>query len=104
MQPNNTYIYNKMLSHIGCVEINTAYSGNDINKIPEQDAITESLCQKACQRDIECEWWTLDLFSWDSTENGCHLQSRKDSTKRSVRFGAVSGPRSCRECFSNFQC
>ena len=96
---DHEYIYKEILSPTGCVEINMAYFGNEINKIPEQGAITETLCQKACQRDIECEWWTLDLFSWNSTENGCHLKSKKDSTKRMVRFGAVSGPRLCREYF-----
>ena len=99
MQTNNKYICNKILSHTGCVEINTAYSGNDINKIPDPDAITEKLCQKACQRDIECEWWTLDLFSWNPTEKGCHLKMKRDSTKRRVQFGAVSGPKICREYF-----
>ena len=101
MYTDNKYLYNEISSHIGCVEINTAYSGKDLNQIPESDASTEILCQKACQRDIECEWWTLDLFSWNSTENGCNLKSKKDSTKRSVRYGAVSGPRFCREYFRN---
>ena len=92
-------IYIEIVLYIGCVETNTAYPGSDINDIPEQDAITENLCQKACQRNMDCVWWTLDLFSWNSTEKGCYLKGEKDSTKRSVRFGAVSGPKRCREYF-----
>ena len=56
-------------------------------------ANTEQLCQESCQQHPDCNWWSLDLTTWN--RYGCWLKSRKDSEKKKTRMGTIFGPKFC---------
>ena len=58
-----------------------------------KSANTEKSCQTECQRMSQCNWWTLNAYTWD--KYGCWLKTEKDSLEKKTIKGATFGPKFC---------
>ena len=58
-------------------------------------AYTDRLCQQSCQKHPDCNWWSLDLVTWN--RYGCWLKTKKDTENKDVKIGSVFGPKYCRK-------
>ena len=93
-----TFLFQDRLSFLfklGCTEANTDYTENDIYDTADKNANTERLCQEACQRHPQCNWWMLDVYTWN--KYGCWLKTEKDLSKKKTNKGRTFGPRFCRK-------
>ena len=76
-----------------CVEINVDYSGYNIYQVGDPKANTEQLCQQSCVHHPDCDWWSLDLITWN--KYGCWLKSKKSIENKESRIGTTFGPKFC---------
>ena len=76
-----------------CVELNVEYRGSNIYQIADPVSNTENLCQKSCQQHPDCDWWSLDLFTWN--RYGCWLKSDKNEDDKEIKQGVIFGPKFC---------
>ena len=69
------------------------YPGYNIYREPDEMANTEELCQQLCQRNVECFWWSLDLYTKE--RYGCMLKTRKSVERQEHKHGVMFGPKFC---------
>ena len=78
---------------LGCVELNTDYIGNNIYTKADVLSNTEQLCQKSCQKHPECNWWSLDAYTWN--KYGCWLKMKRELNHKQIKPGVTFGPKFC---------
>ena len=73
----------------------TTYVGAPVqgNKNPINDIKSAKDCQKECQNDNECKFWTWNSPNFKNNKNTCWLQAGKGQAKK--KAGKISGPKAC---------
>ena len=81
------------ISISGCFQNGKDYAGSDIYSSSFWTSNAEG-CQKLCQNNNECEYWTWILpYENDGSDGSCYLKNSKGQITDEIN--ATSGPKYC---------
>ena len=77
-----------------CFEENTDIKGYDLPGMPYEDITNPTACQKLCQSNSQCNFWTYGLDATQWFHRNCWLKS-SDTGRNSAFPGLTSGRKTC---------
>ena len=78
-----------------CFQDGLAYRGDAVPGIPSNipNVMSAKDCQKECQNDNDCQFWTWNSPNVPKNKNTCWLKAGKVQLR--AKSGKISGPRTC---------